>query len=63
MCIYLQSKKFLYSDEKKMSSKFRVYKVLVFSEILTHSFNLPPPILKTFNHAESTDDAEKKPST
>ncbi len=39
-----------------MRSKFRVYKFLVFSEILIHSFNH----LLTFNHAKSTDDVEKK---
>jgi hypothetical protein len=59
-CVFIYNQKsFSTLMKTKMSSKFRVYKVLVFSEILTHSFNFPPPILKTFNHAESTDDVEK----
>jgi hypothetical protein len=45
-----------------VSSKFGVYKFLVFSEILVHSFK--PPISdytkRVCNHVESTGDAQEK---
>jgi len=37
----LRKKPMLLRPKKKMSSNFRVYKFLVFSEIQPHSFNLP----------------------
>ncbi len=47
---------------KKVSSKFGVYRFLVFRAILAHSSN--PMFLtmqiKIFNHAESTGDAQEK---
>jgi hypothetical protein len=47
---------------KKVSSKFGVYKFLVFHEILAHSSNplFPTAQIETFNHAESTGDAQEK---
>jgi hypothetical protein len=47
---------------KKVSSKFGVYRFLVFRAILAHSSN--PMFLtmqiKMFNHAESTGDVQEK---
>jgi hypothetical protein len=47
---------------KKVYSKFGVYKVLVFREILAHSsnFRISDYQIETFNHAESTSDAQGK---
>jgi hypothetical protein len=45
-----------------MGSKLEVYKILVFGEILAHSFNssISSLVNRDYgNHAESTDDAQK----